>query len=94
MCTCACVYLCLYVCICMHEHIHACFIQELRSAICVLQAMYKGEAYISTYILLPHFSHSICNIKNCDALRCKNCQIYCYAYNFPVFVFHMITYFT
>ena len=48
--------MCLHVRICMREHVPVCLFHQLYSANCVLTAMYKGEAYISTSLLLPPFS--------------------------------------
>ena len=61
-CTCASTYVFECVCVCVHEHVFVCLFHKL-SVNCVLLAMYKREAYISTSLLLPPFSIQ-CDIKN------------------------------
>ena len=56
MCISVCVDLCLCVGVCMNEHVFVCLFHKLLSANCVLLVMYKGEAHISTSLLLPPFS--------------------------------------
>ena len=94
MCMSVCVDMCLCECVWMHEHVFVCLFHKLWSSNCVLLAMYNWEAYISTLLLLLHFFIQIVTlwIKRI-MMHCYHCLTYCYVWNFPVIMIHMI-YFT